>query len=80
MLIYFNDDEYAEQLQNCMEQFMLLIKSSKSEIWDKFAPSQLDRDGTELTFPIVDLAERRIFELRRVIYATKKFYIDLVHD
>ncbi|CAL7938888.1 unnamed protein product [Xylocopa violacea] len=41
MLVYFDDDEYAEKIQNCMKQFLSMIEKSKSEIWDKFAPSSL---------------------------------------
>lgn len=39
--MYFDDDEYAEKIQNHMEQFLHYIEKSKSEIWDKFAPSSL---------------------------------------
>ncbi|XP_076249707.1 elongator complex protein 1 [Calliopsis andreniformis] len=41
MLVYFCDDEYAKQLQDSMEQFLILIEKSKFEIWDKSAPSSL---------------------------------------
>ena len=50
MLVYFNDDECAEKLQNCMEQLLLLIKGSKFEIWDKSAPSSLmEMENAELS-------------------------------
>ncbi|XP_076376507.1 elongator complex protein 1 isoform X1 [Megalopta genalis] len=39
MLVYFDCDEYAEKLQNTMEQLLRLTEKSKSEIWDKSAPS-----------------------------------------
>ncbi|XP_017891228.1 elongator complex protein 1 isoform X2 [Ceratina calcarata] len=41
MLVYFGDDEYAEKIQTRIEQFLLVIEKSKSEIWDKSAPSSL---------------------------------------
>lgn len=41
MLVHFNDDEYAKSIQNCMEELLLTIEKSKSEIWDKSAPSSL---------------------------------------
>lgn len=41
MLLYFDDDDYAEKVQNCMEQFLVVIDKSKSEIWNKSAPSSL---------------------------------------
>ncbi|XP_012140908.1 elongator complex protein 1 [Megachile rotundata] len=50
MLVYFGDDEYAENIQNSMEQFLLFIDKSKSEIWNKSAPSSLiEMENTELT-------------------------------
>lgn len=41
MLVYFDDDEYAAKIQNCMEMLLSIIEKSKSEIWDKSAPSSL---------------------------------------
>lgn len=41
MLVYFGDDEYAEKVQNRMEQFLSVIERSKSIIWNKTAPSSL---------------------------------------
>lgn len=41
MLVHFDDDEYAKSIQNCMEELLLTIEKSKSEIWDKSAPSSL---------------------------------------
>ncbi|XP_076170382.1 elongator complex protein 1 isoform X1 [Ptiloglossa arizonensis] len=50
MLMYFDDDEYAEKIQNHMEQFLHYIEKSKSEIWDKFAPSSLmEMENAELS-------------------------------
>ncbi|XP_033204247.2 elongator complex protein 1 [Bombus vancouverensis nearcticus] len=50
MLLYFDDDEYAEKIQNSMEELLLIIEKNKSEIWDKSAPSSLaDMENTELT-------------------------------
>ncbi|XP_076625115.1 elongator complex protein 1 [Colletes latitarsis] len=50
MLVYFEDDKYAERMQNLMQQFLLLIERSKSEIWDKSAPSSLNEmENAELT-------------------------------
>nr|XP_034181462.1 putative elongator complex protein 1 [Osmia lignaria] len=50
MLLYFDDDEYAEKVQNCMEQFLVAIDKSKSEIWNKSAPSSLiEMENMELT-------------------------------
>ncbi|XP_046821517.1 elongator complex protein 1 isoform X2 [Vespa crabro] len=41
MLLYFNDDEAAEKLQDIMKSFLAIIESSKSKIWDKSAPISL---------------------------------------
>ncbi|XP_047349459.1 putative elongator complex protein 1 isoform X1 [Vespa velutina] len=41
MLLYFNDDEVAEKLQDIMKSFLAIIESSKSKIWDKSAPISL---------------------------------------
>lgn len=41
MLLYFDDDEYAEKIQNSMEELLLIIEKNKSEIWDKSAASSL---------------------------------------
>lgn len=41
ILVYFGDDEYAEKIQHCMEELLLTIEKSKSEIWNKSAPSSL---------------------------------------
>ncbi|KOX68903.1 Elongator complex protein 1 [Melipona quadrifasciata] len=41
MLVHFDDDEYAKNIQNCMEELLLTIERSKFEIWDKSAPSSL---------------------------------------
>ncbi|XP_043669587.1 elongator complex protein 1 isoform X1 [Vespula pensylvanica] len=41
MLLYFNDDEVAEKLQDIMKSFLAIIESSKSKIWDKSAPTSL---------------------------------------
>ncbi|XP_076644239.1 elongator complex protein 1 isoform X1 [Halictus rubicundus] len=49
MLVYFDRDEYANKLQNTMEQFLHTIERSKPEIWDKSAPSSFpEMENAEL--------------------------------
>jgi len=42
MLMYFDLDEIAEKLQNEINSFICSIQESKSEIWNRYAPSSLD--------------------------------------
>lgn len=50
MLVHFDDDEYAKNIQNCMEELLLTIERSKFEIWDKSAPSSLtEMENAEVT-------------------------------
>ncbi|KOC68440.1 Elongator complex protein 1 [Habropoda laboriosa] len=41
MLVYFGDDERAENIQNCMEQFLSIIEKNTYKIWDKSASSTI---------------------------------------
>ncbi|OAD52932.1 Elongator complex protein 1 [Eufriesea mexicana] len=55
MLVYFDDDEYAAKIQNCMEKLLSIIEKSKSEIWDKSAPSSLTEMENEEFVASMDL-------------------------
>ncbi|KAK2583885.1 hypothetical protein KPH14_001159 [Odynerus spinipes] len=39
VLLYFNDDESAEKLQDSMKNFNEIIEKNKPKIWDKSAPT-----------------------------------------
>ncbi|KZC12649.1 Elongator complex protein 1 [Dufourea novaeangliae] len=57
MLLYFADDDYAEKVQNSMEQFLRLIERKKFEIWDKSAPSSLtEMESAELSTDLLGLS------------------------
>lgn len=86
MLLHFNCDEVAEELQDSMKKFLAIIESSKSKIWDKSAPISLslyEADSidngvskkSQETFVPQKLVESRIMYPPEEPISTKNLYI-----